>query len=71
MKQVSILRGESYSMMVKEDSSAHSLINLNEILAAGLTDTFFVVDDNLFIGKPLSEINLRAKTFCYYYSNCT
>ena len=62
MKQVAILRGESYSMMVKEDSSAHSLINLNEILAAGLTDTFFIVDENSFIGKPLAEINLRAKT---------
>lgn len=62
MKQVSILRGESYSMMVKEETSAHSLINLNEILAAGLTDTFFVDDSNMFIGKSLSEINLRVET---------
>lgn len=62
MKQVSILRGESYSMMLKEESTEHSLINLNEILAAGLTDTFFIDDENLFIGKSLSEINLRAKT---------
>jgi len=62
MKQVSLLRGESYSMMIKGDSSVHSLINLNEILAAGLTDTFFVVDDNIFIGKSLREINLRVKT---------
>jgi CPA2 family monovalent cation:H+ antiporter-2 len=62
MKQVSILRGESYSIMVKEESSAHVLINLNEILAAGLTDTFFIDDENAFIGKTLSEINLRAKT---------
>lgn len=62
MKQVSILRGESYSMMVKEETSTHSLINLNEILAAGLTDTFFVDDNNIFIRKSLSEINLRAKT---------
>jgi CPA2 family monovalent cation:H+ antiporter-2 len=62
MKQVSILRGESYSMMVKEESSTHALINLNEILAAGLTDTFFIDDDSNFIGKSLSDINLRAKT---------
>jgi CPA2 family monovalent cation:H+ antiporter-2 len=62
MKQVSILRGESYSMMVKEELTTHPLVNLNEILAAGLTDTFFVDDDNPFVGKTLSEINLRAKT---------
>ncbi|NWF90432.1 MAG: cation:proton antiporter [Ignavibacteriaceae bacterium] len=62
MKQVSILRSESYSMMVKEESSEHPLINLNEILAAGLTETFFIDDDNKFAGKTLSEVNLRAKT---------
>lgn len=62
MKQVSILRGESYSMMVKEALTTHPLINLNEILAAGLTDTYFVSDDNPFAGKSLSEVNLRAKT---------
>jgi len=62
MKQVSILRGESYSMMVKEELTTHPLVNLNEILAAGLTDTFFVDDDNSFVRKTLSQINLRAKT---------
>lgn len=62
MKQVSILRGESYSMMVKEELTTHPLINLNEILAAGLTDTYFISDDNPFVGKLLSEVNLRAKT---------
>jgi K+/H+ antiporter YhaU regulatory subunit KhtT len=62
MKQVSILRGESYSMMIKEDLTTHPLINLNEILASGLTDTFFVDDDNPFIGKSLSQINLRVNT---------
>lgn len=62
MKQVSILRNESYSMMVKEQSSEHLLINLNEILAAGLTDTFYIDEDNSFAGKTLAEINLRAKT---------
>jgi CPA2 family monovalent cation:H+ antiporter-2 len=49
-------------MMVKEESSEHPLINLNEILAAGLTDTFFIDDENKFIGKSLIEINLRAET---------
>ncbi len=62
MKQISILRSESYSMMVKEELTMHPLVNLNEILAAGLTDTFFIDDNNSFAGKTLSEINLRAKT---------
>ncbi len=62
MKQISILRSESYSMMVKEELTTHPLVNLNEILAAGLTDTFFIDDNNSFAGKTLSEINLRAKT---------
>jgi CPA2 family monovalent cation:H+ antiporter-2 len=62
MKQVSILRDESYSMMLKEETPAHTLINLNEILAAGLTDTYFIDNDNIYVGKSLSEINLRVKT---------
>lgn len=62
MKQVSILRGESYSMMTKEELTIHPLVNLEEILAEGLTDTFFVDNENKFIGKSLSEINLRAIT---------
>ncbi len=62
MKQVSILRGESYSMMTKEELTTHPLVNLAEILAEGLTDTFFVDNENKFIGKTLSEINLRAIT---------
>lgn len=62
MKQVSILRGESYSMMTKEQPSTLSLINLDELLAAGLTDTFFIDNENIYVGKSISEINLRAET---------
>jgi CPA2 family monovalent cation:H+ antiporter-2 len=39
-----------------------SFIHLDEILAQGLTETYYVNDDNVHINKTLSEINLRALT---------
>ncbi len=62
MKQVALLRGESYSMMLKDSSEPIPLSHLNEILAAGLTETFFVDDSNPIVGKTLAELHLRAKT---------
>ena len=61
MKQAALLRGESYSMM-REEGSAASLVNLNEILAAGLTETFYVDENNIHLGKSMKELNLRAET---------
>ena len=61
MKQASLLRGESYSMM-REEGTAASLVNLNEILAAGLTETFYVDENNIHVGKTMKELNLRAET---------
>lgn len=62
MKQVAIIRNESYKLLRKDEKEPTSFIHLDEILAAGLTETYFVNDDNPFIGKELSEINLRAET---------
>lgn len=63
MKQISILRGESYSLMVKDAPDIQqSFIHLNEILAAGLTETYYVNSDNVHTDKSLSELDLRAKT---------
>jgi monovalent cation:H+ antiporter-2, CPA2 family len=62
MKQVSILRGESYNLMRKETRDIHSFVHLDEILAAGLTDTYYVTEENNHIGKTLRELNLRAAT---------
>ena len=61
MKQVSILRSENYNMLTAETPTVHSMVHLNEILAAGLTETFYVDESNSFAGKMLSEINLRAE----------
>lgn len=62
MKQVAIIRNESYRLLRKEEKEPASFIHLDEILAAGLTETYFVNDDNPYAYKELSEINLRAET---------
>jgi CPA2 family monovalent cation:H+ antiporter-2 len=62
MKQTTILREESYSFLRKEGVDISSFTHLDEILAQGLTETFYVNDDNIHLNKTLSEINLRAKT---------
>ena len=62
MKQTTILREESYSFLRKEGVDLSSFTHLDEILAQGLTETYYVNDDNIHINKTLSEINLRART---------
>ena len=62
MKQTTILRQESYSFLRKEGLDISSFTHLDEILAQGLTETYYVNDDNIHINKNLTEIDLRAKT---------
>ena len=62
MKQTTILREASYSFLRKEGVDISSFTHLDEILAQGLTETYYVNNDNIHINKTLSEINLRAKT---------
>jgi CPA2 family monovalent cation:H+ antiporter-2 len=62
MKQTTILREESYRFLRKEGTDISSFTHLDEILAQGLTETYYVNDDNIHINKNLTEINLRAKT---------
>ena len=62
MKQTTILREASYSFLRKEGVDISSFTHLDEILAQGLTETYYVNNDNTHINKTLSEINLRAKT---------
>jgi len=62
MKQTTILREESYGFLRKEGTDISSFTHLDEILAQGLTETYYVSNDNIYINKSLNEINLRAKT---------
>jgi K+/H+ antiporter YhaU regulatory subunit KhtT len=62
MQQVTLLRQESYSLLRKEGMDISAFTHLDEILAQGLTETFFVNEENPFVNKTLAEINLRAQT---------
>jgi len=61
-KQVALLRSEGYRVMRKSEEEIHPFIHLDEILALGLTETYYVGEDNIHIGKTLAEINLRSAT---------
>lgn len=62
MKQVSLLREGSYNMMLDNTDARSRLVHLNEILAAGLTEIYYIDESNINIGKTLGEVDLRAKT---------
>ncbi len=61
-EQVAILRGESYELMRRRNIAEKSITNLEKILAAGLTETFYVEENNIHSGKSILELNLRALT---------
>jgi CPA2 family monovalent cation:H+ antiporter-2 len=62
MQQVNLLRGESYKYLRSDDSSTKVFDNIDEILSARLTDTFYIRSDSIYAGKSIGEINLRQKT---------
>jgi CPA2 family monovalent cation:H+ antiporter-2 len=62
MQQVNLLRGESYKYLRSEDKKEIAFTHIDEILSARLTDTFYINDDNKFIGKSIGELNLRKLT---------
>ncbi|NWG29291.1 MAG: cation:proton antiporter [Ignavibacteriaceae bacterium] len=62
MQQVNLLRGESYKYLRSEDRKEVSFAHIDELLAARLTDTFYINEENKFVGKTVSELNLRRKT---------
>jgi CPA2 family monovalent cation:H+ antiporter-2 len=62
MQQVNLLRGESYKYLRSEDRKEVSFAHIDELLTARLTDTFYINDENKFVGKTVGELNLRRKT---------
>lgn len=62
MQQVNLLRQESYKLLIKPEEGISSLSHLDEILAKGLTETYYINEENRHIEKSLSDINLRADT---------
>lgn len=62
MQQINLLRGESYRWLRDEKESKEIFSHLDEIIAAGLTETCYLTEDYIVVGKSLKEIDLRAKT---------
>lgn len=62
MQQVNLLRGESYKYLRSEEGTEVTFSHIDEILSARLTDTFYINQENKFIGKTLGELNLRSRT---------
>ncbi len=62
MKQAALLRGESYNLMRSDKDAPRSFTNIDEILAAGLTEIFYIEENNKHIGKDMRGLNLRALT---------
>jgi CPA2 family monovalent cation:H+ antiporter-2 len=62
LQQIALLRGESYRWMRSEKPTTDIFSHLEELLAAGITDTYYINNDNSHIGKTLGELNFRAIT---------
>jgi len=62
MKQVALLRGESYNFLIRDTKDVSAFVHLDEILAAGLTDTYYISEGNEHCGKTIKDLNLRANT---------
>ncbi|HSW55961.1 MAG TPA: cation:proton antiporter [Ignavibacteriaceae bacterium] len=62
MQQVNLLRGESYKYLRSEDKTDVTFTHIDEILSARLTDTFYINEDNKFLGKTIGDLNLRNLT---------
>jgi CPA2 family monovalent cation:H+ antiporter-2 len=62
MQQVNLLRQESYKLLIKPEEDISSLSHIEEILAKGLTETYYINEENQHLEKSLSDINLRAET---------
>jgi monovalent cation:H+ antiporter-2, CPA2 family len=62
MQQVNLLRGESYRYLRSEEGTEVGFTNIDELLSARLTDTFYINEENKFVGKTIGELNLRSKT---------
>jgi len=62
MQQVNLLRGESYKYLRSEEGTEVAFTHIDELLSARLTDTFYINEENKFLGKTIGDLNLRKKT---------
>ena len=62
MQQVNLLRGESYKYLRTDEDKDVSFTHIDELLSARLTDTFYINNENKFVGSSLGDLNLRGRT---------
>lgn len=60
--QIDIIRQEGYAMLRGPSLPRERLMELSSILAASVTDTFFVQDGSPTVGKTLGELDLWRRT---------
>jgi CPA2 family monovalent cation:H+ antiporter-2 len=60
--QIDIVRHEGYAMFRTPSLAREKLVEISSILAASVTETFFVRSDSHLVGKTLAEIDLRKKS---------
>ncbi len=60
MRQTSLLREESYKLLRNEGIDSTMFVHMDEILAEGLTETYYINEGNPNSNKMLSEIDLGA-----------
>lgn len=60
-RQIQILRQGSYEML-RQNAVSIPANYLNELLAQGVTESYFIESDNPHINKTIKDVNLRAKS---------
>lgn len=60
--QIDLIRQEGYAMLRGPSLPRERLMELSSILAASVTDTFFVQDGSPTVGKTLGELDLWRRT---------
>ncbi|HBO84633.1 MAG: hypothetical protein A2073_01400 [Deltaproteobacteria bacterium GWC2_42_11] len=60
--QIDIVRQEGYAMFRSPSLAREKIMELSSILAASITDTFFVDENAFAANKTLAEMDLRKKT---------
>ncbi|MDH4099703.1 MAG: cation:proton antiporter [Nitrospirota bacterium] len=60
--QIDIIRHEGYAMLRGTSLSREKMMEITSILAASVTDTFYVADNSPLIGKTLADLDLKRKS---------
>lgn len=60
--QIDIIRHEGYAMLRGTSLSREKLMEITSILAASVTDTFYVTENSPLVGKTLADLDLKRRS---------